>query len=67
MKNEKEKKPKNNKNYSQFSKSSGLIPLTSNPGTGTYDCWMFGSPISSQGWYSGVCGDGSAPLGEGVD
>jgi hypothetical protein len=37
----------NNKKFSLLGKSSGLIPLVSNPGIGA--------------WYSGICGEGCCP------
>jgi hypothetical protein len=48
QKKKKKKNRYNNKNFSLVSNSSGLIPLVSNPGIGT--------------WYFGLCGEGADPL-----
>jgi hypothetical protein len=52
--NKKREKQSQYQKSSQFSESSGLIPLVSNPDIGAYDCWFLGVPVSSQGWYSGL-------------
>jgi hypothetical protein len=53
------KKGKNNKNEKQnkvkkqkylFGKSSGLLPLASNPDIGAYNWGFLSIPVSSQGW-----------------
>jgi hypothetical protein len=44
--------------YSQFSKSSGIFPSGPNPGISACGWGFFGVPVSSQDWYSGLCGEG---------
>jgi hypothetical protein len=48
----------NNKMYGQFGKSSGLIPLASNPCIGSYDRGFLDAPVSSQVWYYGLHREG---------
>jgi hypothetical protein len=45
-----------------FHKSSGLTPLLSNRGIGAYAWGFLGALISSQGWHSGLCGEGYCPF-----
>jgi hypothetical protein len=56
VKNAKLKRGKN-----QFVESSGLIPLTSNPGAGAFDRDFLSVSVPSHCWFAGPCGDGCCP------
>jgi hypothetical protein len=43
---------------SQFTESSGLFPLTSNPGAGTFYRDFLSVSVPSQDWDAGLCGTG---------
>jgi hypothetical protein len=45
----------------QFAESSGLISLTLNRGTVAFDRDVLGVSVPSQGWYTGLCGNGYCP------
>jgi hypothetical protein len=50
-----------NKQQNWLDEYSGLMPLVSNPGTGTYDRGFLSVPVSSPGWYAELCGKGYCP------
>jgi hypothetical protein len=52
---------KGGKIENQFTESSRIIPLASNPGTSTFDWDFLSVPVPSQGWYAGLCGNGCCP------
>jgi hypothetical protein len=48
----------NKKEKNQFTDSSGLLPLISNPGADTVDRDIFNVSVPFQSWYVGPCGNG---------